>query len=582
MNTELGGATPVHYQVWPAGVAHDIAVPDESLWEGFAERARTTPEAIGLHFLGRDYHWATLLAQAEQLAGALQHLGVRRGDRVLLFMQNCPQFIIAFHAVMRAGAVVVPVNPMNKADELEHYISDAKAEVALASSDIAAELVQASSTLAHGLRHLVVFDLADALSEPLEDAAAEWPAHWKSWLPARHAVAPEKGLALHAWVTLLADQHPVTSVPCQASDLALLPYTSGTTGAPKGCMHSHGSLLHNVLGAAPWLGMQPGSVTLIVVPMFHITGLVMGMLASIRHGCKMVLLPRWDRRVAARAIAQHQVTHWPNIPTMVIDLLGGDDLGSYDLSSLRYVGGGGAPMPDAVGEKLKQVYGLEYVEGYGLTETAAPTHINPMQAARRHCLGIPFISTRALVVDPTSLQTMPVGEVGEIVVAGPQLFHGYWQLPEATDAAFVVLDGHRYFRTGDLGRVDTDGYFYMADRLKRMINASGFKVWPAEVEALLYRHPAIKESCVIATRDAYRGESVKALVVLRDNQRGQVCPEEIVAWAREHMAAYKYPRVVELVDELPRTATGKVLWRKAQAHQDELDARQAAVSASNS
>lgn len=229
-------------------------------------------------------------------------------------------------------------------------------------------------------------------------------------------------------------------------------------------------------------------------------------------------------------------------------------------------------MPDAVGERLQQVFGLRYVEGYGLTETAAPTHLNPMSAPRRHCLGIPFIGTHARIVDPETASPLSVGEVGEILVHGPQVFKGYWQQEEATEQAFVDIDGRRYFRTGDLGRVDEEGYFYIADRLKRMINASGFKVWPAEVEALLLRHPAIKESCVIATRDPYRGESVKALVVLHESQKSGTTPESIIAWAREHMAAYKYPREVELVTDLPRTATGKVLWRQAQAEQDTLDA----------
>jgi fatty-acyl-CoA synthase len=291
------------------------------------------------------------------------------------------------------------------------------------------------------------------------------------------------------------------------------------------------------------------------------------------------VLPRWDRRAAARAIARHRVTHWANIPTMVIDLLSGDDLDRYDLGSLRYIGGGGAPMPDAVGRRLKELFGLSYVEGYGLTETAAPTHVNPMNAPRLRCLGIPFIGTHARVIDPETRAVLPPGEAGEIVVRGPQLFMGYWRQPEATAAAFVEIDGERYFRTGDLGLRDADGYYHLTDRLKRMINASGFKVWPAEVEALLHRHPAIRETCVIASRDPYRGESVKALVVLHESHRAQVAPEDIVAWSREHMAAYKVPREVVLVDELPRSATGKVLWRRAQARQDESDAARAAAAA---
>jgi fatty-acyl-CoA synthase len=579
MTTENPGATaaPAHLRFWPPGVPHRIEVPDESLWQGLQTRAAQTPDAVALDFLGRSFTWGALRQDAEHLAGALQALGVQRGDRVILFMQNCPQFIIAFHAVVRAGAVVVPVNPMNKADELAHYLQDAGARVAIASSDIAHEIARASEAPGadQQLQHLIVLDLADALPADAETLAPHWPAVWQQWLPVRHALPVAQDVQVHPWNALLAQGLAPTPVEVHGDGLALLPYTSGTTGAAKGCCHTHATLLHNVLAAAPWLDMRPGDVTLIVVPMFHITGLVMGLLASVRHGCKLVLLPRWDRQQAAQAIQQHRVTHWPNIPTMVIDLLGDETLQAYDLSSLRYIGGGGAAMPDAVAADLQEKFGLPYVEGYGLTETAAPTHTNPRHAPRRHCLGIPYIGTEARIIDPETLQAMPVGEVGEIVVRGPQVFKGYWNQPEATQKAFITLDGRAFFRTGDLGRVDADGYFYMADRLKRMINASGFKVWPAEVEALLHRHPAVQEACVIATHEAYRGESVKAVVVLRASHRGQVSEAALIAWAREHMAAYKYPRSVEFVDALPRNASGKLMWRTVQAQQD---AREAAAA----
>ena len=593
--TDIATATPApHLRHWPAGVPHHLEVPDESLWAALARRAERSPDTVGLHFLGRDWIWGALVREAEQLAGALQGLGVAPGDRVILFAQNSPQLVLAFHALLRAGAVVVPVNPMNKADELVHYLTDSGARVGIAASDVAGELARANAAAKaqapskdRGLQHLVVFDIADAL--PAEgDAqaqaavaaaggqataiATDWPAAWRDWLRARPALPAAGRAQLHRWQDLIAQDRAPTPVPARGEDLALLPYTSGTTGAAKGCMHTHATLMHNAMSAAPWLDLREGDSQLIAVPMFHITGLVMGMLACIRHGARLVLLPRWDRKVAARTIAQQRVTHWPNIPTMVIDLLGGDDLDQYDLSSLRYIGGGGAPMPDAVAERLQQAFGLVYVEGYGMTESAAPTHSNPRGGERRHCLGIPYIGTRALVVDHETLAPLPAGEPGEILVHGPQLFKGYWQLPEATAESFVEVAGQRWFRTGDMGRMDADGYFYMADRLKRMINASGFKVWPAEVESLMLRHPAIKEACVIATRDPYRGESVKALVVLRDGHVGQVDAPALIAWAREHMAAYKYPRDVEFVQELPRTASGKVLWRVAQARQDELDA----------
>jgi fatty-acyl-CoA synthase len=249
---------------------------------------------------------------------------------------------------------------------------------------------------------------------------------------------------------------------------------------------------------------------------------------------------------------------------MIIDLLASPHFAQYDLSSLQYIGGGGAAMPQAVAQRLLELYGLRYVEGYGLTETAAPSHSNPPDRPKQQCLGIPFMGTDARVVDPQTLQEVPVGEQGEIVIHGPEVFSGYWKHPEATAAAFMELEGRRFFRSGDLGRMDEEGYFFLTDRLKRMINASGFKVWPAEVEALMFRHPAIQEACVIAAQDDYRGETVKAVVVLRASHQGQVSEEEIVAWCREHMAVYKVPRLVRFVDALPKSGSGKVMWRLLQ------------------
>jgi len=343
-------------------------------------------------------------------------------------------------------------------------------------------------------------------------------------------------------------------------------------------MHTHRTLLHNCIASAMWLDVRTGDTSLVAVPMFHITGLVIGLLTTIRAGGKIVLLPRWDRQQAAHAIAKHRVTHWANIPTMVMDLLGDKSLDAVDLSSLRYIGGGGSAMPEAVAADLQRRLGLVYVEGYGLTETSAPTHTNPRHAPKRQCLGIPYVSTHAKIIDPVTLQTLPTGEVGEIVVRGPQVFTGYWNQPSATALAFADIEGERYFRTGDLGRVDDDGYFYIADRLKRMINASGFKVWPAEVEALLHHHPAVQEACVISTRDAYRGESVKAVIVLRQGFDGQVTPDDIIAWSREHMSAYKYPRQVEFATALPRSASGKLMWRTLQAEQDARDGLNTSVT----
>jgi fatty-acyl-CoA synthase len=298
--------------------------------------------------------------------------------------------------------------------------------------------------------------------------------------------------------------------------------------------------------------------------MFHITGMVSMMHSSIRSGATLILMPRWDRELAGRLISARRVTHWTNIPTMVIDLMGSPNFAKFDLSSMVYIGGGGAAMPQAVAQRLFEQFGLRYIEGYGLTETAAPSHSNPPDAPKQQCLGIPFMGTDARVIDPDTLLEVPVGEQGEIIMHGPEVFKGYWTRPDATAAAFITLEGKRFFRSGDLGYVDQDGYFFLTDRLKRMINASGFKVWPAEVEALMFRHPGIQEACIIATRDSYRGESVKAVVVLRATHRETVSEADIIGWCRANMAVYKVPRVVQFVDALPKSGSGKVMWRALQ------------------
>jgi fatty-acyl-CoA synthase len=231
---------------------------------------------------------------------------------------------------------------------------------------------------------------------------------------------------------------------------------------------------------------------------------------------------------------------------------------------LTSIGGGGAAMPQAVAQRLLDNYGLHYAEGYGLTETAAPSHSNPHDATKQQCLGVPFIGVDSRVIDPITLEEMPQGEQGEIIMSGPQIFSGYWKRPDATKDAFIERDGKQFFRSGDLGRVDEDGYFFITDRLKRMINASGFKVWPAEVEVLMFKHPAIQEACIISTVDAYRGESVKAVVVLRAAFKGEVTELDIIDWCKANMAAYKYPRVVQFVDALPKSGAGKVMWRALQ------------------
>ena len=556
---------PAHHAFWPKRLPYQLTAPQTSLWMNLQISAMRYPQKVALVFMGRTWTYSQLQLEAEKIASALRKMGVKKGDRVVLDMQNCPQLVITHFAILRLDAVVVPVNPMNRTEELKHYILDPDTKVAVTTADLAPELAAASNALEkkERLQHLLVTQFTDAF-DAANIGPEELPETWSVWLKTVHALPLLEDGQVHAWASALQDKVELGPVTAQSEDLAVLPYTSGTTGLPKGCMHTHGTIMHNAMSSGLWANGTPENKCLCVVPMFHITGMVSVMHATIFMGATLILMPRWDRDLAGRLISKWKVTHWTNIPTMVIDLLGSANMAQFDLTSLQNIGGGGAAMPEAVAQRLIDQFGLRYIEGYGLTETAAPSHSNPPDAPKKQCLGIPFMSVDARVVDPETLKELPQGESGEIVMAGPQIFKGYWKRPEATASAFFERDGKSFFRSGDMGRIDEEGYFFMTDRLKRMINASGFKVWPAEVEALMFKHPAIQEACIISTKDAYRGESVKAVVVLRSTHKGQVSEQDIIDWCRDTMAVYKVPRVVEFLEVLPKSGSGKVMWRALQ------------------
>lgn len=554
---------------WPDGVPETIEPPGSSLFSNLLNSANRQPDKAALYFMGRTYSYGELLQTAERMAARLWKLGVQSGDRVVVNMQNCPQLIIAHFAVFRANAIVVPVNPMSRADELLHYIVDSGSRVVIASADVAEQVAAADEKLGHPnkLRSMIVTRYTDAFDPDGKDVPVTPPA-WKSWLYAEPELSRLTAGDVMSWSEAVDNQLPLPEIRIGANDLAILPYTSGTTGAPKGCMHPHRTVNFNAMGMAIWTRVAAESVCLVAAPMFHVTGMISVMQASIFAGASMVLMPRWDRQAAGALISQLRVTHWINVPTMVVDLLSCPDIASMDLSSLRFIGGGGAAMPQAVAQKLLEQFGLRYCEGYGLTEAAAATHFNPLDRPKQQCMGIPYIGCDARIIDPERRDELPAGEQGEIVIHGPFLFQGYWGQPDATSDILIDIDGRSFLRTGDLGYVDEDGYFYLTDRLKRMINASGFKVWPAEVETLMFRHPAIQEACVVSRHDDYRGESVKAFVVLRSSHSGEVTEKDIIGWCRENIAVYKAPSSIEFLDVLPKTASGKVLWRLLQERED--------------
>ena len=309
------------------------------------------------------------------------------------------------------------------------------------------------------------------------------------------------------------------------------------------------------IGNEVWFGSTIEDVRLTVVPLFHVTGMQGSMNSPLYTGATIVLLPRWDREVAAQCIERYKIASFSAVPTMIVDFLGNPNLDKYDISSIQRLNGGGTAMPEAIAQKL-QTMGINFVEGYGLSETIAASHINPADKPKKQCLGIPIFGVDSRILDPVTLEPVPLGESGEIFTHGPQVFKGYWNNPTATKEALVEIDGKLFLKTGDLARMDEEGYFFMVDRLKRMINASGYKVWPAEVELMLYQHPAIQEACIIGTKDAHRGETVKALIVLKESFKGKVTENDICDWAAEKMATYKAPKIVQFIETLPKSGSG--------------------------
>lgn len=542
----------LQHKFWPEGVPKDLDPITHTLDDNLVRAADAHPDKPALVFYGAVTSYGDLDAEVDRIAGYLQAgCGLQKGDRVGLYMQNAPYFVAGFYGIIRAGGVVVPVNVMNLSEETDYIVENAGIRVMLCAGDTAPKLLPLVE--AGHLDRVIVAHYADALPDPA-------PEGLPAFLTARPELPAHSGFV--PWGDMIAAGIAPKDAGLVPTDLCILPYTSGSTGRGKGCMHTHQTTLHAAACMYEWFGIGHGDVYLSAAPMFHVVGMQAGMNVPIATGATSVILPRWDRDVAAGLIRDFGVTAWPTVPTAVVDFMNRPDLKSDDLASMRVMWGGGIAMPEAVAMKLKEMTGLNYLEGYGMTETIAPATANPPHAPKTACVGLASIGTDVVVADPETHELLPVGEVGEILIAGPQVMEGYWQNDEANAETFVEIDGIRFLRSGDLGRMDEGGYIYIVDRLKRMINASGYKVWPTEVEQHLYHHPAIAEACIIGAKDPYRGETVKAVVVL--NPGASLTDKELATWAHDHMAAYKVPRLLEVVDELPKSGSGKVLWRELQ------------------
>jgi fatty-acyl-CoA synthase len=541
-----------HFEFWPEKIPKSLTIPETNLYDNLAVTARRYPSKAAIYYYGKRLNYSQFAQEAEALAGFLQQVGVSEGDRVILYMQNSPQFMIAFYAILRANAVVVPINPMNVTDELAFYIEDCEAKAAIVGQEIYDRIAPLNGK---SLQHVIVAAYSDYAASSADYEIPDVVA------------APRQEITdanVTLWQRALEQNLQPGPLTAGSNDMALLPYTSGTTGKPKGCMHTHRTVQATLKGASVWSTVTSETVILTTLPLFHVTGLQHSMNSPIYKGSTMVVMTRWNRDVAGKLIEQHGCSHWRNISTMMVDFLSNPKLSQYDLSSLDSIGGGGAPLPEAIGERLSEITGLRYGEGYGLTETISQTHSNPPDRSKLQCLGIPHFDVDARIINPDTNVELGPGEEGELIIHGHQVFHGYWKRPDENEKAFITVDNKTFFRTGDIAKYDEEGYFFMVDRVKRMINASGFKVWPTEVEATLYKHPAVEQACVIGAPDSRRGETVKAFVILKESHRGQVTEQDIIEWSKEKMSAYKYPRMVQFVDSLPVSGTGKILWRQLQ------------------
>ena len=536
---------------WPEGVPKTIDYPTSSVAGILAKAAKESPEAVATQFYGARLTYREIDAAASRFAGGLRRIGVKPGDRVSLLMPNCPQFVIAFFGVLRAGGIVVQTNPLYTPRELQEMYRDAGVETVVC-ADLFFKNVAKAKPLS-GVKRVVVTDIKEYLPGLL---AALYPIKKKK--DYGKIVIPVEPW-VHRFQDLVASG-PVTREPTDMNDVAVLQYTGGTTGTPKGAMLTHRNLVVNAHQSIAWFpGLKPTQEKfLCAIPFFHVYGLTIALLGPITIAATMVIHAN-PREIEAimKLITKTKPAIFPGVPTMYIAIVNHPKVSSYDLKSIRACISGAAPLPPEVRKKFEAMTGGKLVEGYGLTEASPVTHCNPIYGRYKEGIGIPLSDTDAKVVDlETGTRDLGVGESGELAIRGPQVMKGYWNRPDET-AHVMTKDG--WLLTGDIAVMDEDGYFRIVDRKKDMIIASGYNVYPREVEDVLFTHPAVKEAAVIGVPDPYRGESVKAFIVLKEG--ATATDQEIVAFCREQLAPFKVPKQIEFVKELPMTLVGKVLRR---------------------
>ena len=552
-------------------VPHTLTYPDVPLFRLLEDTARTHPRNTATIFFGAKLTYEQINAQADRLATALRHMGVQKGDRVAIMLPNCPQFVISYYAILKAGAIAVPTNPLYKPREVAFQFRDAGVKTVIALNMFMPTLQEVQAET--GLQNIIVTWIKEYLPPAL---SVLYPLKERREKTAVHV---DRGPGITFWADIMhAPAQAMPPVTVTADEVALFQYTGGTTGASKGAMLTHRNLVANTLQCRHWLAdmrTDGTEVSLGAIPFFHVYGMTVGMSLAVLVGASMILLPRFQVKDVLKAIQKYRPSQFPGVPTMYIAIINYPELSKYNLRSIRACISGAAALPVEVAQKFEQITGGHLVEGYGLTEASPVTHCNPIYGERIvGSIGVPYPDVEAKIVDVETHADLAAGEVGELAIRGPQVMRGYWNRPDET-AGVLSPDGWLY--TGDIARMDAEGYFYIVDRKKDLIISSGFNIYPRDVEEVLYEHPKVQEAVVCGIPDAYRGESVKAYLVLKPGETATA--EEIIAFCKERLANFKVPRQVEFRKELPKSLIGKHLrraLREEEAARQATDTRQSA------
>lgn len=526
------------------------------LHEYLTRTARKHPDKIAMHFMGKNVSYQEFYDSSLKFANYLRTIGIERGDRVAIMLPNCPQGAIAYFGILLRGAIVVQTNPLYTEREIKHQMRDSGSK-AIITLDLLYPRV-ANVLKETSLEHVIVTGIKDYLPFPKN---LVYPFIQKK----EHGISikvEHRGINhLFTEIMKVAKANPIRIEFNFEEDIALLQYTGGTTGPPKGVMLTHENLVSNATACDAWLAecVEGEETVLAVLPFFHVYGMTTVLILSVMLSNKMVILPKFDVETTLKTIEKQKVTLFPGAPTIYIGLLNHKDVANYNLSSIKACISGSAALPVEVQEKFEKVTGGKLVEGYGLTETSPVTHANFVYVDAservRGSIGVPWPDTDATILGSESSESLAPGEIGEIAIKGPQVMKGYWNNEQETEDTFR----NGWFLTGDLGYMDERGYFYVVDRQKDTIIAGGFNIYPREIEEVLYEHEAVQECVAVGIPDPYRGETVKAFIVLKDGY--SVTEEELNKFCRKELAAFKVPRQYEFRKELPKTAVGKILRR---------------------